>query len=97
MELVVLDLLQKKLLPFEQNKLTTAFSPTNFVFTNTYGIAPYNTTLTVRYLTGGGAGANVEAGALTIVDNTNVVFINPNLSNTTLANQIFNSVSSKTL
>ena len=36
-------------LPFEQNKLTTAFSPTNFVFTNTYGIAPYNTTLTVRY------------------------------------------------
>lgn len=40
-------------LPFEQTKLTTAFSPTNFVFTNTYGIAPYNTTLTVRYLTGG--------------------------------------------
>ena len=81
-------------LPFERTKLTTAFSPINFVFTNTYGIAPYNTTLTVRYLTGGGAGANVEAGALTIVDNTNVVFINPNLSNTTLANQIFNSVSS---
>ena len=40
-------------LPFEQNKLKTAFSPTNFLFTNTYGIAPSNTTLTVRYLTGG--------------------------------------------
>ena len=55
-------------LPFEQNKLTTAFSPTNFVFTNTYGIAPYSTTLTVRYLTGGGASANVEAGTLTGLD-----------------------------
>ena len=24
-------------LPFEQDKLTTAYSPTNFIFTNTYG------------------------------------------------------------
>jgi len=79
-------------LPFERTKLTTAFSPVNFVFTNTYGIAPYNTTLNVRYLTGGGAAANVEAGSLTQVDDTNIVFINPNLSNTTLANQIFDSV-----
>ena len=79
-------------LPFERTKLTTAFSPVNFVFTNTYGIAPYNTALTVRYLTGGGAAANVEAGSLTQVDDSNIVFINPNLSNSTLANQIFNSV-----
>ena len=33
-------------LPFEQDKLTTAYSPTNFLFTNTYGIAPSSTTLT---------------------------------------------------
>ena len=79
-------------LPFERTKLTTAFSPLNFVYTNTYGIAPYNTTLTVRYLTGGGAESNVEAGTLTAVDETNVTFINPDLSNTTLANSIFNSV-----
>ena len=44
-------------LPFQQDKLTTAFSPTNFVFTDTYGIAPSNTTLTIRYLTGGGVGS----------------------------------------
>ncbi len=81
-------------LPFEKTKLTTAFSPVNFVFTNTYGIAPYNTTLSVRYLTGGGAAANVEAGSLTQVDDTNITFINPNLSNATLANQIFSSVAS---
>ena len=81
-------------LPFERTKLTTAFSPLNFVYTNTYGIAPYNTTLTVRYLTGGGASANVEAGVLTAVDDTNITFINPDLSNTTLANVIFGSVAS---
>jgi hypothetical protein len=27
-------------LPFLQNKLTTAYSPTNFIFTNTYGTTP---------------------------------------------------------
>ena len=79
-------------LPFERTKLTTAFSPLNFVYTNTYGIAPYNTTLTVRYLVGGGAASNVEAGVLTAVDDTNVTFINPDLSDTTLATQIFKSV-----
>ena len=81
-------------LPFEKTKLTTAFSPLNFVFTNTYGIAPYNTTLTVRYLTGGGVGANVEAGSLTVIDNTNIVFLNPNLSDSSLANTIFASIAS---
>jgi hypothetical protein len=84
-------------LPFEQTKLTTAFSPTNFVFTNTYGIAPYNTTLTVRYLTGGGVSANVEAGTLTDVDDTSVSFVNQPIITTpavttTLANQIFASL-----
>jgi len=61
-------------LPFEKNKLTAAYSPQNFIFTNTYGIAPSNTTLTVRYLTGGGAGANIGAGELTILSNSTVNF-----------------------
>lgn len=81
-------------LPFERDQLTTAFSPLNFIFTNTYGIAPYNTTLNVRYLTGGGVASNVEAGTLTVLNDTNFKFINPNLSNTSLANQIFSSISS---
>ena len=81
-------------LPFEKNKLTTAFSPLNFVFTDTYGIAPSNTTLTVRDLTGGGLNSNVEANTLTIVDDTNITFNNPNLSDTALADTIFNSVAS---
>ena len=81
-------------LPFERDQLTTAFSPLNFIFTNTYGIAPQGTSLTVRYLTGGGVESNVESGTLTGLDNSNFRFINPNLSNSTLANQIFNSISS---
>jgi len=81
-------------LPFERDQLTTAFSPLNFIFTNTYGIAPYNTTLTFRYLTGGGVSSNVDAGTLTVLDDTNFRFVNPNLANTALANQIFASVSS---
>jgi hypothetical protein len=82
-------------LPFEKTKMTTAFSPTNFVFTGTYGIAPSNITLTVRYLTGGGVQSNVDSGTLTNIDTNNVVFLTPNLSNTgNLANIIFNSLAS---
>jgi len=62
-------------LPFEQDKLTTAYSPTNFIFTNTYGVAPTGT-LTVRYLTGGGVSANVPANDLTILKNVQRTFVN---------------------
>jgi hypothetical protein len=77
-------------LPFEQTKLTTAYSPTNFLFTKTYGIAPSNTTLTFRYLTGGGVSANVSANTLTRLNGT-VNFLNGNL-NTSTANDIFASL-----
>ena len=79
-------------LSFSKDKLTAAFSPLNFMFTDTYGIAPSNTTLAIRYLTGGGLGANVASGTLTNFDPTGIVFTNPNISNSTLANQIFSSV-----
>jgi hypothetical protein len=77
-------------LPFEQMKLTTAFSPQNFVLTKTYGIAPSNTTLTVRYLTGGGVGANVPANTISNITG-NVQFVNSNLNDIT-AQTIFNSL-----
>jgi hypothetical protein len=78
-------------LPFEVDKLTTAFSPSNFTFTRNYGIAPSNTTLTVRYLTGGGVGANVPANTINTISSGNVTFINPNLAPST-ANTVFNSL-----
>jgi hypothetical protein len=79
-------------LPYKQSKLTTAFSPTNFLFTDTYGIAPYQTTLTVRYLIGGGIQSNTGANTLTtITDRSTIKFQNVGLD-TTLANAVFNSV-----
>jgi hypothetical protein len=77
-------------LPFEQDKLTTAYSPENFLFTKTYGIAPSNTTLVVRYLTGGGAVSNVPANSLTVFTGT-ARFLNTNLFPGT-ANTIFNTL-----
>ena len=83
-------------LSFEQDKLTTAYSPTNFLFTGTYGISPSNTTLTVRYLTGGGVGSNIAANTLTTLNKDNVKFNNVNLNSTT-ANYIFNSLAANNL
>lgn len=80
-------------LPFEKNKLTTAYSPTNFIFTNTYGISPSNTTLTVRYLVGGGVESNVNANDLTLLNTSTVKFLKNNLNSTT-SQYIFNSVAS---
>ena len=80
-------------LPIKKDKLTTAFSPTNFLYTGTYGISPSNTTLTVRYLVGGGVSSNVAANNITsLSDNTNLKFLNSNLTSTT-ANYIFSSFS----
>ena len=77
-------------LPFERQKLNTAYSPSNFIFTKTYGIAPSNTTLTVRYLTGGGATANTPANTLTRISG-DIKFLKNNLPTPT-ANYIFASL-----
>ena len=79
-------------LPYEQDKLTTAFSPTNFIFTNTYGIAPSNTTLTVRYITGGGVQSNVDSNTLTGINTEKVTFLKSGLNGST-AQYVFNSIS----
>ena len=79
-------------LPFKKDKLTTAFSPLNFLYTGTYGISPANTTLTVRYLTGGGVNSNITANSLTNLNTGNTRFNNFNL-NATTANYIFASLS----
>ena len=77
-------------LPFEKTKLTTAYSPSNFLFTKTYGIAPSNTSLTVRYLIGGGVQSNIDSNNLTVL-NANTQFLKYNLDTNT-ANAILNSL-----
>ena len=78
-------------LPFSKNKLTAAYSPSNFLYTDTYGIAPSNTTLTVRYLTGGGVNSNVPANTLTTISTSTVNFQQINLNPTT-SDYIFQSL-----
>tara|TARA_R110001606_G_scaffold314291_1_gene460948 strand:+ start:354 stop:2198 length:1845 start_codon:yes stop_codon:yes gene_type:complete len=78
-------------LPFGQDKLTSAYSPTNFVFTNTYGVAPTNTTLTIRYYVGGGVTSNILSNTLTNPDTSTIQFIKSNL-NQTVSQTVFNSI-----
>jgi hypothetical protein len=80
-------------LPFKQDKLTAAYSPTNFLYTGTYGISPANTVLTVRYLVGGGVSSNMPANTLTSISTTNTKFNQTNLNPTT-SNYIFASLAS---
>ena len=79
-------------LPDNQSKLTTAYAPTNFIFTITYGISPSNTTLIVRYLVGGGVESNAQANVLQTINTNNVTFVNSSLANSNLAQQIFNTL-----
>lgn len=50
--------------PDGDGTLKTAFDPSNFLFTKSYGLAPINTTLTIKYLKGGGVQSNEPAEAI---------------------------------
>lgn len=47
-----------------------AYDPSNFLYTQTYGLAPSGTTLAIRYLVGGGVEANVPANTLNTFNGT---------------------------
>ena len=77
-----------------ESKLYTAYSPSNFMFTKTYGVAPSNTTLTVRYLTGGGIGSNISENSLTSIATTDNINFNIDTSSLdlTLVEQTLDSL-----
>lgn len=50
------------------DRLGASFDPANFLKSKSYGQAPANTSLTIRYFTGGGVAANVPANDLTKID-----------------------------
>ena len=65
------------------SRLDYAYDPSNFMYTQTYGLAPLGT-LTIKYLVGGGVSANVPASTITSVvsvntsgTGTNLTFNNP--------------------
>ena len=51
-------------LPNSINRLEESFDPTNFLKTKTYGTSPSNTTITVKYLVGGGISSNVGSNQI---------------------------------
>ena len=71
--------------------LNTAFDPTNFVTNDSYGLAPQNVTLTVTYLVGGGAAANVQVNQLTNIVTKTATFENTP-TNPTLQTNALNSI-----
>ena len=74
------------------SKLNTAFDPSNFLYSRAYGVVPSNTTLTVRYLVGGGLKSNVNSNTITLKGAINLTN-KPNL-NTSLINYIKGSLTS---
>mgnify|MGYP003133641733 CR=1 FL=1 len=58
-------------LPNSINRLGSSFDPSNFLLTKSYGQSPKNTTITVKYYTGGGVKTNVASNAITRITNVN--------------------------
>ena len=82
-------------LPYGVDKMTTAYDPSNFMYTKTYGIAPTNTTLTATYLAGGGVLSNVPSNTLGTFSSGSITFygssLNPTLANTVQQSLVFNN------
>ena len=65
------------------SKINTAFDPSNFFFTNEYGLAPRNTTITFTYVIGGGPESNVPSN-----DINQINIVNPNINDYNLDQSI---------
>ncbi len=61
------------------SKLNQAYDPSNFLYTNEYGIAPSNTTLTVQYVIGGGIETNLPSDDININSTINTFIDSYNL------------------
>lgn len=58
-------------LEYLRRTTTSNVDPTNFLYTSTYGIAPSNTTLTIRYSFGGSTEENVGINSIVNVNTVN--------------------------
>lgn len=72
------------------DKMQTAYDPANFTYTQDYGLAPSNTTLTIKYLVGGGAESNVPSNTISRV--TEVKTSTVSLVATTLNQNLLNFI-----
>lgn len=77
------DLIGSELFDVKRN-VDENIDPSNFLKTRSYGLAPSNTTLTVRYTTGGGLKDNVPSGDLTEISNLSLSIEERSLDSTLL-------------
>ena len=85
---VVSDKADEEIIPNQDNiglgikdgksKLDIAWDPTNFLHTRAYGQAPANTTLTIKYLVGGGLESNVSSNTINKIETIDL-YSKPNL------------------
>lgn len=68
------------------SRLDYTYNPANFLYTDSYGLAPSNTTLTIRYLKGGGISANEASNTITQQVNIDTVGSTDKLSTLTVTN-----------
>jgi len=61
-------------LEYLKRTTTDSIDPSNFLYTSTYGIAPANTSITVRYSVGGSLSDNVGVNSITKINN--VTYLN---------------------
>ena len=73
------------------DKMFMAYDPSNFMYTNEYGIAPSNTTLTITYLVGGGIEANLPTDDIGVSD-TVVTSINAYNLNSSIVSVVSGSI-----
>jgi len=71
-------------LPGSPTFLTTAFDPSNFLKTKSFGLAPSNTTLTIKYAYGGGITDNVNANDITSISSISYEISDTLLSTTSV-------------
>jgi hypothetical protein len=71
-ELVTLNSTQIANSKYNQVINNSSLDPSDFISTDTFGLAPANTTLTVTYLVGGGVQSNVASNTITQVDIANI-------------------------
>lgn len=73
------------------NNLSNDINPANFLYTKSYGLAPSNTTITMRYTVGGGPQDNVAADTITRIINRSLIIDETSLDST-LYSQVVNSL-----
>lgn len=79
-EIVTLNSTQIANSKYNQQVANTSLDPSDFLSTDSFGLAPANTVLTVTYLVGGGIESNVASKTITVVNNAIVANRNTDFS-----------------